>query len=163
MNVSPAIHLRAAGADDEAFILGLVGRFTEFPLPAGRDRTVITQGIRADLAMHLRERPQDSHFFVVDSPGQSGNERAGFIHLQLVDDFFGEGRLCHISDLAIAPGFEGRGLAGALLAHGERFGREQGCVRLTLGVFPGNERARALYERHGFGLDMLRMGKPLIS
>ena len=88
-------------------------------------------------------------------------ERAGFIHLQLVDDFFGAGLLCHISDLAVSSAQEGHGLARRLLAHSEAFARDHGCVRLTLGVFPGNERGRRLYARYGFEPDMLRLGKPL--
>lgn len=149
--------IRAAQAGDDAFILGFVERFTDFPLPAGRDRGTLSEGIRADLERHLRERPATSHFFVIEDRG----ERAGFVHLQLVDDFFGGGLLCHISDLAIASGHEGRGLATRLLAHSEAFARERHCIRLTLGVFPGNSRARALYERFGFGPDMLRMGKAI--
>jgi ribosomal protein S18 acetylase RimI-like enzyme len=143
--------------DDDAFILGFVERFTDFPLPVGRDRSTLDNGIRVDLALHLHERPPSSHFFVIEDEGQ----RAGFVHLQLVDDFFGGGLLCHISDLAVSPGCEGRGLAGRLLEHCDSFGREHGCIRLTLSVFPGNSRARALYERYGFGVDMLRMGKAL--
>ena len=148
---------RPARAEDDGFMLGLVGRFTDIPLPPGRDKATTEAGIRADLARHLRERPASSHFFVIEDEGV----RAGFIHLQLVDDFFGAGLLCHISDLAIASGHEGRGLAGELLEFAEAFALEQGCVRLTLAVFEGNARARALYERHGFGTDLLRMGKPL--
>lgn len=151
------VNIRPALAGDEAFILGLADRFTDFPLPAGRDRAVATAAIRADLERNLRERLPSSHFFVINDAG----DRAGFVHLQLVDDFFGGGPLCHISDLAIAPGHEGRGLARRLLEHSEAFGREHGCARLTLGVFPGNTRARALYERFGFDTDLLRLGKPL--
>lgn len=149
--------IREATREDDAFMLGLAERFTQFPLPRGRDRVTTTAGIRADLARHLRERPGTSHFLVVEHEG----ERAGFMHLQRVEDFFGGGVLCHVSDLAIAPGFEGRGLATRLLAHAETFAREHGCFRLTLSVFPGNARARALYERLGFGEDLVRMGKPL--
>lgn len=149
--------IRAATSADDAFILGLVERFSAFALPPGRDRDAVDAGIRRDLEHHLRERPITSHFFVVEDDG----ERAGFVHLQEVDDFFGAGLLCHISDLAVASGHESRGLAGRLLAHSESFAREHRCVRLTLGVFPGNERARALYARHGFKPDMLRLGKPL--
>lgn len=149
--------IRAATSADEAFILGFVERFSAFALPPGRDRDTVDTGIRRDLQRHLRERPITSHFFVI----QDNGERAGFVHLQEVDDFFGAGLLCHISDLAVAPGHEGRGLAGRLLAHSESFAREHGCVRLTLAVFPGNERARALYARHGFETDMLRLGRPL--
>ena len=92
---------------------------------------------------------------------EEGGDRAGFVHLQEVDDFFGGGLFCHISDLAISPGHEGRGLARRLLMHSEAFAREHGCVRLTLGVLPGNERARALYASYGFQTDMLRLGMPL--
>lgn len=149
--------IRPAAPRDDAFVLGLAGRFTDFPLPPGRDRATTDAGIRADLEKHLRERPDTSHFFLVEHDG----ERAGFLHLQLMDDFFGAGLLGHISDLAIAPDFEGRGLAGDLLRHAEAFARDCGCVRLTLAVFEGNTRARALYERFGFGTDLRRMGKPL--
>lgn len=149
--------IRSARRDDDGFILALVERFTAFELPQGRDRAVLDKAIGADIASHLRERPPASHFFIIEDAGA----RAGFIHLQLVDDFFGAGTICHVSDLAIQPGHEGRGLAGALLDHAEAFARERGCARLTLSVFPGNTRARALYERHGFGLDLVRMGKPL--
>lgn len=149
--------IRAATSADDGFVLGLVGRFSEFALPPGRDPAAVTAALRRDLERHLHERPITSHFFVVRDAGQ----RAGFIHLQLVDDFFGAGLLCHVSDLAVTPAHEGRGLARRLLAHSEAFAREHGCVRLTLGVFPGNERARALYARYGFEPDMLRLGKPL--
>jgi ribosomal protein S18 acetylase RimI-like enzyme len=39
--------------------------------------------------------------------------------------------------------------------------RQNRCRFVTLGVFPGNARARALYERHGYGVELLRMAKPL--
>jgi ribosomal protein S18 acetylase RimI-like enzyme len=156
-DAAPAPSIRPAHFGDDPFILGLVERFTAFDLPAGRERDGVTEAIAEDLGSHLRDRPQASSFFIVECEGQ----RAGFIHLQQVQDFFGDDEHCHVSDLAIAPGFEGRGLAGLLLAHAESFARERGCTRLTLSVFPGNTRARALYERHGFGLDLLRMGKPL--
>jgi ribosomal protein S18 acetylase RimI-like enzyme len=149
--------IRSARTDDDDFILGLAERFTAFELPQGRDRAVLNQAIGADIASHLRERPATSYFFIIEDAGA----RAGFIHLQLVDDFFGEGTICHVSDLAIQPAHEGRGLAGALLRHAEALAREHACARLTLSVFPGNTRARALYERHEFGLDLIRMGKPL--
>ena len=149
--------IRAATSADDAFILGLVERFSEFALPPGRDCDTVNAVLRRDLELHLHERPITSHFFVIEQAGA----RAGFVHLQLVNDFFGAGLLCHISDLAVSPAHEGHGLARRLLAHSEAFAREHGCVRLTLGVFPGNERALRLYSHYGFEPDMLRLGKPL--
>ncbi|WP_369333663.1 GNAT family N-acetyltransferase [Corallococcus sicarius] len=47
------------------------------------------------------------------------------------------------------------------MAAGEAWAREQGYDRLTLTVFAGNARARAFYERLGFGEETLRLVKPL--
>jgi ribosomal protein S18 acetylase RimI-like enzyme len=57
---------------------------------------------------------------------------------------------------------DGRGIGGRLLAFAEDWARGHGCRYITLGVFPGNTRARALYERHGYGVELLRMAKPVL-
>jgi ribosomal protein S18 acetylase RimI-like enzyme len=75
-------------------------------------------------------------------------------------DFFSGARACHVSDLAVAPGHDGRGIGSTLLAHAETWAKRNRCNWLTLAVFPGNTRAQALYERHGFAPDLLRMSKP---
>ncbi|MEO8010851.1 MAG: GNAT family N-acetyltransferase, partial [Dokdonella sp.] len=85
----------------------------------------------------------------------------GFIHLQLMRDFFLPAQNCHISDLAVARDQDGQGVGSALLAYADRFAREHHCRHVQLAVFPGNTRARELYERSGFGVEMLRMMKPL--
>lgn len=152
------LSIRLANADDDGFILGLVGRFVEFELPPWRRRGECAAGIRADVARHLAEQPAGSHVFVAED---DAGERVGFLHLQTVPDYFTGARNCHISDLAVAAAFDGRGIGRALLGFAERWAREHHCRHLTLAVFPGNERARTLYERCGFGLDLLRMAKPL--
>lgn len=154
---SAAVTIRAATAADDGFILGLVDRFSDFPLPQGRSRAMVDAGVRRDIEHHLRERPADSFMFVLEEDGV----RAGFLHLQLVRDFFSGGGNCHVSDVAVARGHEGRGHARALLAFAEDLARAHGCERMTLGVFPGNTRARALYEAGGYVTDLLRMAKPL--
>ncbi|GAB3343505.1 GNAT family N-acetyltransferase [Marilutibacter aestuarii] len=149
--------IRPATSADDAFILGFVDRFSEFPLPPGRSRETVGAGVRGDLSRHLATRPAHSHFFVIEVDGAA----AGFVHLLMDTDFFDGGATCHVSDLAIATDFEGRGLARALLAHADAFARASDCSRLTLSVFPGNERAQRLYLSQGFDVDLLRMGKPL--
>lgn len=157
-DVRSDLPIRLANADDDDFILGLVGRFVEFELPPWRRRGECAAGIRADVARHLTEQPPGSHVFVAeDDTGQ----RVGFLHLQAVPDYFTGAQNIHISDLAVAPGLDGRGIGRALLAFAETWAREHHCRHLTLAVFPGNERARALYQRCGFGIDVLRMAKPL--
>ena len=42
-------------------------------------------------------------------------KRVGFLHLQTMTDFFSGGMNCHISDLAVAKGWDGKGIGRALL------------------------------------------------
>jgi ribosomal protein S18 acetylase RimI-like enzyme len=158
MDTSSGIRIRLANADDDDFILGLVARFVEFELPPWRRRGECAKGIRDDLARHLAEQPPGSHVFVAED---DAGERVGFLHLQTVSDYFTGAQNCHVADVAVAPEREGRGIGSALLAHAEDWARQHRCRHLTLAVFPGNARARALYERHGFGVDLLRMAKPI--
>lgn len=152
------IRIRLAAADDDAFILGLVVRFVEFELPPWRRRGECAKGIRDDLARHLAEQPPGSHVFVAEN---DDGERVGFLHLQTVSDYFTGAQNCHIADVAVAPAHDGRGVGRALIAFAEDWAKQHHCRHLTLAVFPGNERARALYERCGFGVDLLRMAKPI--
>lgn len=150
--------IRLALADDDEFILDLCDRFVESELPTWRKRGECAQGIRDDVERHLNEQPAGSHLFVVEDDNDT---RVAFLHLQTVTDHFTNAQNCHISDLAVAPGCDGRGIGSALLAFAEDWAKQHRCRHLTLAVFPGNARARTLYERHGFGLDLLRLAKPV--
>ena len=142
--------------DDDDFILALAPRFANFPLPPWRRRGDCIEGIHDDLARHLEDPPPNSYLFVAEN---ADGERAGFIRLQRTADFFTGRDNCHIADLAVAPRHEGKGVGRALLAHAESWAREHRCHLLTLAVFPGNERARALYEAEGYATDLLRLAK----
>ncbi|MGA7298225.1 MAG: GNAT family N-acetyltransferase [Rhodanobacteraceae bacterium] len=151
-------HLRQAEADDEQFVLALAEHFVNFDLPAWRKRVECANGIREDLLKHLDDPPPTSWLFVAED---DDGKRVGYLHLQKVKDFF-TGRInCHISDLAAAPGAEGRGIGRALLAFSEEWAKEHKCELITLAVFPGNTRAVELYRANGFDTDLLRMAKPV--
>jgi len=151
--------IRMAEVDDDDFILGLVPRFTDFPLPPWRRRNECIGGIREDLARHLSDQPAGSFMFIAED--RESGRAVGFVHLKKVQDFFNGRTNCHISDLAVAPGQEGRGIGRSLLEHAEQWAIEHHCHMLSLAVFPGNERARKLYTENGFDVDLLRMAKPL--
>jgi ribosomal protein S18 acetylase RimI-like enzyme len=175
-------HIRLAHADDDEFILDLADRFVAFELPPWRKRSETLAGIRTDIARHLRDLPPASHLFVAevepgdsrarashggraeDTPGMASGEiveRVGFLHLQTQTDFFIGVLNCHISDLVVAPEHDGKGVGSALLRYAERWAKEHRCRHVTLAVFPGNERARKLYEHHGYGVETIRMAKPV--
>lgn len=153
------VELRPFQRDDREFVLSLAPRFVAFPLPAWRTRDGLLEGIAADLRKTVDERPERSFVFIAVE-GESG-DRVGLLHLERMKDFFTTEWNCHISDLAVVPEAEGQGVSSVLLEYAERWAREQGCVRLTLGVFEGNARAQKVYTRHGFGPEMIRMVKPV--
>ncbi|HUD43492.1 MAG TPA: GNAT family N-acetyltransferase [Dokdonella sp.] len=155
---APPIRIRLARADDDAFVLALAERFVAFELPPWRRRGECLAGIRRELARHLAEQPPGSHLFVAED---DAGTRVGFLHLQLTVDTLSGAANAHICDLAVAPGLDGRGIGSRLLAEAEAWARHHRCRHLTLAVFPGNEAARALYGRRGFGVELLRMVKPL--
>lgn len=161
MRASPpsaiGITIRPAVAGDAGFILALVPRLVDFELPHGRRRRETASAIRTDIERVLHDAPPGDHFFIADA----GATRSGFLHLQVQRDFFSGARACHVADLAVVADGEGRGIGSALLAFAERWAGSNRCKLLTLSVFPGNARARALYERNGYTADLLRMAKPL--
>ncbi len=148
--------IRMANADDDAFILGLVERFVEFELPPWRKRSETATGIRRDIARHLSEQPPGTFVFVAEDDAA---ERLGFLHLHKMVDFFSGHWNCHIADLAVAKGQDGNGIGQQLLEFTEDWALEHDCRLITLGVFPANARARELYERNGYGVDLVRMAK----
>jgi len=152
------VHIRLAHADDDEFILALAGRFAEFELPPWRKRAETLAGIERDIEHHLRTLPPASHLFVAEDDDAM---QLGFLHLQTRKDFFTGALNCHIADLVVAAEHEGRGTASAMLRFAEAWAKEHRCRFLTLGVFPNNERARRLYEHHGFGVEILSMIKPV--
>lgn len=154
----PFFTVRPATPDDNGFILSLVPRFVAFELPKPRRKREVVATLRADLERTLREAPESEHLFIADD---ANGEPVGFLRVQLQRDFFSGVRACHVSDLAVAAGQDGRGIGRALLDHAQVWAKIHRCKLLTLAVFPGNARARALYEGTGFATDLLRMVKPV--
>lgn len=154
----PAVHVRVATPADTAFILSLAPRFAEFGLPRGRSRRAITQATRNFIDRALRAGPPTECFLVAEGAGQRA---VGFVHLRLERDFFAGTAAAHVANLAVDTPHEGLGVGRALLRAAQRWARTHRCARLTLNVFPGNARARALYDRAGFEPELIRMAKPL--
>ena len=86
---------------------------------------------------------------------------AGCLHVLTKVDFFTGRRHGHISVIAVAREAEGTGVGRALMEWADHWAAGRGYGHVTLHVFPANTRARALYERHGYALDMLTMRKDI--
>lgn len=73
-----------------------------------------------------------------------GNEVVGELHIDPTPFGFGE------VAMMVAAGWRGRGVGTALLVAAIDWARQRGLHKLSLSVFPSNERALALYRKLGF-------------
>ncbi len=60
------------------------------------------------------------------------------------------GYLAMLDEFFITSGSRGRGIGGEALERLKLWAMDRGCRGLTLEVLDGNDKARQLYERHGF-------------
>jgi RimJ/RimL family protein N-acetyltransferase len=74
----------------------------------------------------------------------AGGELVGSIHVEPSRLGFGE------IGMLVAREWRGRGVGSSLLAASIEWAREQGLHKLSLGVFPHNAAAIALYRKFGF-------------
>ena len=88
---------------------------------------------------------------------------AGCAYLVTLIDYFNERPHAHLSVLAVGAGAEGKGVGTALIDRCVAWARQRGSDRLTLSALVTNNRARALYERKGFGGEYIRYVLPLKS
>jgi GNAT superfamily N-acetyltransferase len=92
---------------------------------------------------------------------ESGAAPLGFIYLEVLRDYFVGEEHGHIGILAVTEQAEGQGAGGALIRAAEAWARERGYRRLTLNVFEGNTRARAVYDHLGYRPETVRYVKLL--
>ena len=88
---------------------------------------------------------------------------AGCAYLVTLVDYFNQRPHAHLSVLAVTKDAEGRGVGSALLDQSVAWAKGRGSDRLTLSALVTNSRARALYERKGFGGEYIRYVLPLQS
>ncbi|MBE7467598.1 MAG: GNAT family N-acetyltransferase [Anaerolineae bacterium] len=153
-----AIQVRSFRPSDSEFITSLITRFTEFDLPAWRSADEINYTNHSLLLQAMAQPEPDSALLIAED--ETGR-RAGFIHLQTQTDYFNGEKHGYISDLAVDQAFEGQGVGGLLLETAEAWSRAKGYDLLTLYVFAGNRRAQRLYEKHGFGPELIKYVKKI--
>jgi ribosomal protein S18 acetylase RimI-like enzyme len=140
--------IRPARQDDEAFLVALTPRLADFPLPAWRTAEEIARADRHLLHDALTGELPHSSILVAELP--PGGERAGYVFATTKHDYFTRAAHAHVEILAVEPGAEGRGVARALMDAIEQWAMRRGYTWVTLNVFDGNARARALYDRLGY-------------
>jgi GNAT superfamily N-acetyltransferase len=152
-----AITIRPATADDRMFVLDLAERLVSFDVPHWREKPELVEGDRRALAQWFEARKNDEALFIAELDGVP----AGCAFLVTLVDYFNERPHAHLSVLAVSGPAEGKGVGSALLDRSVAWAKEQHSDRLTLSALVTNARARALYERKGFGGEYIRYVLPL--
>jgi ribosomal protein S18 acetylase RimI-like enzyme len=152
------VTIRPARSGDRDWILSQAPRLHEFGPPPWRPRDVMDRAVTASIDEGLTAPAPDQTVFVAEG---AAHELLGFVHLHAATDFHTGERHGHVSDIVVAPAAEGRGVGAALMAAAEDWARAHGFRLLSLHVFGENARARALYERLGYRLDIVKMIKTL--
>ena len=140
-----------------------------FDVPPWRPKSELIAGDRRALAHWFDEwtaegsraeaqrAKADEAMYVAELDG----EPAGCAYLVTLVDYFNERPHAHLSVLAVSADAEGQGVGTALIDRSVAWAKERGSDRLTLSALVTNSRARALYERKGFGGEYIRYVLPL--
>jgi ribosomal protein S18 acetylase RimI-like enzyme len=151
--------IRPARAQDREFILSLTPRLAEgFPLPSWRTPEEVVRAEAGAVVAALDHPIEGASLLIAE---RSDGELGGFVYVQQQVDYFRQRPHAHVSILTVGAEVEGQGAGRALLEAAERWARTQGLEFITLNVFAGNQRARAVYERIGYAPETLRYVKPL--
>ena len=128
-----------------------------FEVPAWRPKPELIEGDRRALAEWFELQSEGEAMYVAELDGRP----AGCAYLVTLVDYFNQHPHAHLSVLAVAAEAEGQGVGSALLDQSIAWAKERGSDRLTLSALVTNSRARALYERKGFGGEYIRYVLPL--
>jgi len=158
MKTNSHLQVRVASLDDLEFIISLLPRLAEFGPPPWRDSSGMLDTDTGVLNEALLNPSANATFFIAaDDP----DVPLGFIHLEAGHDYYNHEAHGHIANLIVSPEAEGRGVGQLLLNKAEEWAQTQGFRWLTLSVFAQNTRAREVYERNGYGADIMNYVKEL--
>ena len=158
-NTPGNLTIRLARPSDRQFVSGLADRLVAFDIPAWREKPELVAGDRRALEEWFDARPEDEAIYIAEIDGTP----AGCAYLVTLVDFFNQRSHAHLAVLAVTVEAESRGVGTALIDHSMAWAKDRGSDRLTLNALVTNARARALYERKGFGGEYIRYVLPLKS
>jgi GNAT superfamily N-acetyltransferase len=128
-----------------------------FDVPAWRPKTELIEGDRRALEAWFNSPKADEAMYIAELDGRP----AGCSYLVTLVDYFNERPHAHLSVLAVTAEAEGKGVGTALIDQSVAWAKARNFDRLTLSALVTNARARALYERKGFGGEYIRYVRPL--
>lgn len=128
-----------------AALVAMLDAYASDPMGGGEP---LSDYAKQHLVAALAARPQAYSVLAFDGVG---DERpAGLVNCIEGFSTFACRPLVNVHDVAVAPGYRGRGIGALMLTLAENIARERGACKLTLEVLSGNTGAVRLYEAFGF-------------
>lgn len=126
-----------------AAVVALIDGYARGP---GGQNAPLTQHARSAMVEGLRSNPMARVYLA-----WVGDTAAGVaVCVRSFSTFAGRPSI-NIHDLAVDAGFQGRGVGSALIDRVAADARASGACKVTLEVHDGNDGAKRLYEKKGFG------------
>lgn len=143
------ISVRRAVPEDLAFVSQVLPRLTDAGFsPAYFATSELIRGTLRHLRSALERASEDELFAIACEDGR----QVGFLWADTKRDYFTGELHGYIEEVAVAS--DGRGVGSRLMDFAESWARERGYRYVSLSVRPANERAKAMYARRGYGIDV---------
>jgi len=152
------VSIRPGRAEDIESLVAMLPRLAEFELPPRRRAGDLWES-DAKALRAWAEQGDDSAIVIVADDVEAGVIGVAFVRLQ--PEFMSKAASGHLEALAIAPVADGHGIGRRLLEAAEDAAKAAGAQTMTLHVFANNERARSVYDRHGYDGELMRYVKHL--
>lgn len=149
--------LRSENKGDTEEILALIPRLADINLPAYRNPEHVWKDVVVLYLDWTKKRDDSLWVQVAEAEGKV----VGVAMTTPREEILSHESSAHLSILSVAKAAEGLGVGEALLNAAEDKARLDGAKSISLFVFEGNARARAVYERAGFNGELVRYLKPL--
>jgi ribosomal protein S18 acetylase RimI-like enzyme len=157
-----AVRIRPFQPGDLAGVMALAPRLTEW-VPAWRDPAAVLAAVRGWVSGAAAKASEDGHGFYVAAtagPGTAGHGIVGLVHVSEQEHFSGQVD-AYVGELAVAPGWERRGIGGQLMRAAQDWAAARGLPFICLDTGADNGPARGLYTSLGFTLEAVRLTRPV--
>lgn len=152
------LRIRPGGPEDEAIVLAIATRLSEFPVPSWRTADEISRADDQLLREQLYAPRTDRMLFVAEF---AASDPKGLVMVSTRIDYFTQHPIAHIEVLGVLMGMDGQGIASALMSAAEEWARARGITRMGLTVWESNARARRFYDHNGYRAETIHYLKEL--
>jgi len=165
-SVMTEFKVRNAVAEDLENIIPLLPRLADFEIPQGREADELWAGDKAMMLAWANGERKDINVFVATVCASVSDDIAnesivGVSAVSWRNETYSGKSSSHLEILALDKSVEGMGLGKRLLETVEQHAVENHASSMTLHVYATNNRARCLYEKIGFEVEVIRYNKNL--